>query len=47
MELKEFHAEVAGLSGLPFDVGNENLPESKEELESLANDVFLYFLQNI
>lgn len=33
MELKEFHAEVAGLSGLPFDVGNENLPESKEELD--------------
>ena len=33
MELKEFHAEVAGLSGLPFDAGNENLPESKEELD--------------
>jgi len=33
MELKEFHAEVAGLSGLPFDAGDEELPESKEELD--------------
>jgi hypothetical protein len=37
MELKEFHSEMAGLTGLPFDKGNEELPESNEELDLYMN----------
>ena len=33
MELKEFHNEMAGLTGMPFDKGNDELPESNDELD--------------
>ena len=33
MELKQFHAEMSGLTGIPFDKGDAELPGSIEELD--------------
>lgn len=33
MGLKSFHAEMAGLTGIPFDKGDDELPDTSEELD--------------